>query len=127
MYLLNVKQNRKNSASSHTTLFVSWLRLYDWNSPKSSYSLMNVSSYILREKEGNKHWILWYCKCVLGTDLCFFVKSIWHLPSALLCWLRLTQLHFVSFHLHRFPIVLSIAFAELHVTSLFLVRDFAAL
>lgn len=88
---------------------------------------MSVSSYILHGKKNNKHWIHWYCKCVLGIDLCSFVKSIGHSPFALLHWACHTMLHFISFLLHLYPFVLSTAFGKLHVTSLFLLRDLAAL
>lgn len=54
---------------------VCWLRACRWNSPKSSYSLTSVSSYIPRGKESNKHWIHWYRKCALGADLCLFVNQ----------------------------------------------------
>lgn len=68
----------------NTVYVACWPRLCHLNSPKSSCSLISVSSYILCGKESNIHWIHWYCKCVLGTDLCSFVKSIWLSPSALL-------------------------------------------
>lgn len=72
---MNIKHNGINSASSHTALLVCWLRSCGSSSPKSSYSLMSVSSYIPHGKESNKHWIHWYCKCALGADLCLFVNQ----------------------------------------------------
>lgn len=67
-----------NLASSHTALLVCWLRLHSRNSLKSSYSLKSVSSSIPRVKESSKRWIHWHFPSALGSDLCFFVKSIQH-------------------------------------------------
>lgn len=81
-----------------------WLRLYDLNSPKSSCSLISLTSYILCGKECNIHWIHWYSKCALGTDLCFFVKSIWLSLSA---------------RLHGFVLLSCILFPSCSTSSLY--------
>ena len=137
-YLIKMKKNKCinwtsnrmeiNSASSHVYSVLWLLAEAVWlKFPYRLIELMSVSSYILRGKESSTHWIHGYCKCVLGMDLCSFVKSIGHSPSAFLRWICLIVLHFISFLLHLYPFVLSTAFGKVHVTSLFLLRDLIAL